>query len=411
VKKKKLKIAIFHLAFFYSGGGEKLILEEMKELKRRAYKVDCFSPVVERKQCFPDIIGKFNVRQLFPRFPRAIRHQETLEIILTCLFFPLIASRFRKYDVILGANQPGPWFAWIVKKLYGVPYIIYLAQPTRILYPRKIDDKEGLWLKDRARLFPLLVKLTKPFIKWADKVSIKEADRMLVNGKYMAEILEKTYEKKPVVCPAGANLTKKLVNNRWHGTIKSNGFVIRKPYILLTNRHFPHKKFEYAIKAMSEIIKKVSSASLIITGNPTEYTQELKKLANKFSLQKKIVFTGFITEKDLTKLYANAAVYVYTSPEEDFGMGVIEAMAAGVPVVAWNKAGPSTTVVNGQTGFLIKPYSQSQFTKKIVYLLKKKEENISMGKKAVTHIRKNYTYRKHNDILETELIKTVSMKT
>lgn len=403
MKKKKLKIAIFHLAFFYSGGGEKLILEEMKELKRRGYQVDCFSPVVEKNQCFPDIIGKFNIKQLFPRFPRMIRHQETLEIILTCLFFPLIASKFRKYDVILGANQPSPWLAWIVNKLYGVPYIIYLAQPTRILYPRQIDDKEGLWVKDKTRLFPSLVKLTKPFIKWADKISIQEADKMLVNGRYMAKILEKTYGKKPVVCPAGANLTKKTVNNRWHGKIKSNGFIINKPYIFLTNRHFPHKKFEYVVKVMPEIIKKVPSVNLIIAGNPTEYTQELKKLVNKLSLQQKIVFTGFITEKDLTNLYTNAALYVYTSPEEDFGMGVIEAMAAGVPVVAWNKAGPSTTIINGQTGFLVKPYSQSQFTKKIIYLLREKEKNILMGKKAIAHVRRNYTYNKHNDILEKTL--------
>ena len=50
----KLRIAIFHLGFFYSGGGEKLVLEEIRGLRALGHEVTCFAPYVDRERCFPD---------------------------------------------------------------------------------------------------------------------------------------------------------------------------------------------------------------------------------------------------------------------------------------------------------------------------------------------------------------------
>lgn len=402
--KRKLRIAIFHLAFFYSGGGEKMVLEEIRELKKRGHKVDCFTPTIDRKLCFPDIINNYKIRTFFPPLPKIIPHRESLEILFASTFFPIIAGRFIKYDVILGANQPGPWFAWWIHKLLKKPYIIYLAQPTRILYPRKVDQEEGVWVKHKAYILPFLVKLGRPFIKWADKVSIGKADQMLVNGDYIGEVLKRTYKKNYTSCPAGAYPVSKKNKKRWDGSISVNGLKINKPYILITNRHFPQKKFQYAIEALVRILKEIPNVSLVISGNPTNYTQFLKKMSRKRKVEKNVIFTGFVPEKYLADLYKNAAVYVYTSPQEDFGMGIIEAMAAGIPVVAWNRGGPATTIVSGKTGYLVKPYSQKEFAEKIIYLLKNKKENIEMGEKAWERVKKKYTYDKHIDTIEKSLL-------
>jgi Mg2+ transporter MgtE len=72
-----------------------------------------------------------------------------------------------------------------------------------------------------------------------------------------------------------------------------------------------------------------------------------------------VLFLGAITEEELNRLYEGAAVYVYPAPEEDFGMGVIESMAKGVPVVAWNQAGPTVTLGSG-TGHLVEPLESRQ---------------------------------------------------
>ncbi|MFC1625958.1 hypothetical protein ACFL1Q_02875, partial [Patescibacteria group bacterium] len=65
---QKLKIAIFHLGFFFSGGGEKLVIEEASGLTKRGHQVDIYAPVIDKKKCFPDIIGKIKTHSLFPSF-------------------------------------------------------------------------------------------------------------------------------------------------------------------------------------------------------------------------------------------------------------------------------------------------------------------------------------------------------
>ena len=78
-----------------------------------------------------------------------------------------------------------------------------------------------------------------------------------------------------------------------------------------------------------------------------------------------VLFLGAVTEDELNRLYEGAAVYVYPAPEEDFGMGVIESMAKGVPVVAWNQAGPTVTVAPG-TGCLAEPLEVADYAAGIV---------------------------------------------
>ena len=162
----------------------------------------------------------------------------------------------------------------------------------------------------------------------------------------------------------------------------------------------PQKRFEYAIKALPFVVKKFPDISLVVPGPFTSYTNELKKLAKSLNVFQNIIFPGQISEGLLQKLYQESAVYVYTSPEEDFGMGIIEAMGWGVPVVAWNHAGPTVTVVNNKTGYLAKPYSVEDFAKKIVSVISDKNKRVELGKNAWEHVKKNFSWQKHVDILE-----------
>ena len=406
-----MKIAISHLAFIYSGGGEKLVLEEAKGLTERGHQVSIFSPVMDRKNCFPDIIHKFDIRTL-PNLPSVIPQWEVFQVLLACVLAPALAFRFKAFDVILAANQPSLWLALWVKKFFGVPYVGYLAQPTRVLHQRKIDRETGLIFAKKWGFLPAtyLMKLAKPLGNWIDKVSIKKADLVLANGEYARRVLEKTYKIKAVSCPAGAYpLTKSLnYSGRLRGFLKVNGKTVSKPYILLTNRHFPQKRFEYAITALPAILKKNPNLSLIITGGETDYTQNLKNLVKQLSLEEKVVFLGLVKEKDLDKLYFQAAVYVYTAPEEDFGMGMVEAMAHGVPVVAWNNGGPVGIVIDGKTGFLAKPFEVADFADKIAQLLDDKKLGERMGRAGFERVKKGFGWEKHITTLEKEMQKVIS---
>jgi glycosyltransferase involved in cell wall biosynthesis len=105
-----------------------------------------------------------------------------------------------------------------------------------------------------------------------------------------------------------------------------------------------------------------------------------------------------VTESELQKLYEGAAVYVYPAPEEDFGLGVLEAMARGVPVVAWNQAGPTVTVGPG-TGYLAEPLEVGDFARDVALLLDDPAANQAMGARAFDWARR-FDWERHLDILE-----------
>jgi glycosyltransferase involved in cell wall biosynthesis len=66
-----------------------------------------------------------------------------------------------------------------------------------------------------------------------------------------------------------------------------------------------------------------------------------------------VVFRGALDSNSLADAYRQAAVAVFTPHGEEFGLAPLEAMASGVPVVAWREGGLQETVVDGQTGFLV----------------------------------------------------------
>ena len=402
-----MKVAIFHLAFVYSGGGERLVLEEARGLEKADHQVSIFAPVVDKKSCFPDIINQFKIKPFLPPLPSFLPEWQSLQVLLTCILMPLIAHRFKDYDVILAANQPSLWLAWIVKRLYKVPYLAYLAQPTRFLYPRKVDREVGLRFIRRSLFSPVVVLmyLSKPLIRGDDRTSVKKADLILANGKYMSGVLEDVYQVSVTSCPAGAYPAEsvKSYQERLAGCLEVEGQLIKKPYLLLTNRHFPQKKFEYAIFSFEKVIKDHPLLRLVITGEETIYTDKLKRLVKERSLEGKVLFLGFVGEGALEVLYRNAAVYLYTAPQEDFGMGIVEAMACATPVVAWDKAGPTGIMVDGVNGLLIKPFDVTRFAAGITRVVGERGLGEKLGLAAWEEIKRKFSYEKHVRAVEKGL--------
>lgn len=403
ITKSKLKIAVFHLAFMYSGGGERLVLEEVKRLRNRGHEIDVFTSLLNERECFPEMIKKFGIQNYMPPIPYIYSHHGSLQILISCSLIPFYAHKFRHYDVIFAANQPSLWMAWVVKKMYAVPYVSYLAQPTRFLYPRKIDKETGLFFlkKENNSISVYLMKVFRKFIKWADDRGIRGSDNILVNGPYMTKLLQKLYKVKTQSCPAGANLVSNPVTiaARQHGNLSVNKLTIKKPYLLITNRHASQKKFEYGIMILPSLLVEFPNLSLVITGAKTYYTETLQRLIEEMHLEDRVIFTGFTNDRNLRSLYKNASIYLYTAPEEDFGMGVIEAMGAGTPVVAWNKAGPTGTVIDSQTGFLVKPFDTLEFASKVLMILRNKQLAREMSAKSLKHSQ-NFSWKKHIEGIE-----------
>jgi glycosyltransferase involved in cell wall biosynthesis len=410
MKRKKGKIAIFHCGFIYSGGGERIVLEEAIGLKRRGWEVSVFAPTLDPKKCYPEFVKKLQVKTFLPQLPRWFSYRFAFLMAASSLLAPIFFWRFAKFDAFLGANQPGAWIAFVISRILRKPYIVYLNQPNRLIYPRKVDLECGYQTERSYYFLDLIIKKIKPFVMWADKISFTRAHFMLTNGDYIGKIIEKIYSRNVIDCPAGAypkafSFLRLNPHTAYEGqfgikNIAGKTFKIEKPYVLITNRHDPQKRFEYVILAFVKVLAHVPYSSLIIPGPATSHTPNLVKMAKKLGILDKVIFTGQIKEVDLQKLYREAAAYCYPSPEEDFGMGVMEAASWGVPTVAWNNAGPTVTVVNGETGFLAKPFDISDYADKIIYLLKNSTKRAQMGKAAWQRAKEVFFWDRHIEILE-----------
>jgi glycosyltransferase involved in cell wall biosynthesis len=129
-------------------------------------------------------------------------------------------------------------------------------------------------------------------------------------------------------------------------------------YCLYIGNYRHHKNLDGLIKSFSLV--KDKELKLLISGKGNEH---LKYLVKQCDLEKRVVFTGFIENKDLLKYYSNSEVVVVPSFCEGFGLPALEAMSCGAPVISSN-LGALPEVV-GDAGVYIDPYSLSSIAEAI----------------------------------------------
>lgn len=93
------------------------------------------------------------------------------------------------------------------------------------------------------------------------------------------------------------------------------------------------------------------------------------------SLKRKIDYRGYVSEEELMSLYSNALFTAFPFTDEPFGWVPLESMACGTPVLAYNKQGPSETIVDKVTGWLVD--GTDEFVKKAVEIWNRKNTGIT----------------------------------
>ena len=376
-----LRVGIIHMGFFYSGGGERVVLTQAHELMKMGHYVTVYAPTLNG-DCFPELQKGLNLVELSSYLPENVPVRSALGMVSSSFVTP-----FRDLvdnDVIIAHAQPSNWIAYRLKKRYGIPYISYLHQVNRFFKPRSIDKSSG-WKTNNNIAFLELLHKGNFIIKYLDKLSISYADKVLTNSNWIRAQICKYYHIDPVVCYPGAELER----------FSPRDSKSCKRFILSTNRHFPQKRIDYLIQVMRGIVEKYDDIHCLITGGFTNHTSDLLKLREKYDLTRNVHFTGKLSSHQLDALYGKSYTYAYTSPEEDFGLGPVESGASGVPSIVWDNAGPRETVIDGVTGFRIKPFNVEEMTKRHIQLLEDEELRNRMGENAYYYVNTKFTWKSH----------------
>jgi len=172
-----------------------------------------------------------------------------------------------------------------------------------------------------------------------------------------------------------------------------------KKVIVSVGRLVHRKGQDFLIESMSQILKKVPSAHLLLVGQGP-YRKRLEKLANKYSLQKNITFIGRIQYKDLPGYICVGDLFAMPSRSrfaglevEGLGIVYLEASACGLPVIAGASGGAPDAVIEGVTGFVVDGTNTEKIANRAIQLLLDEKLRISMGSAGRAWIEKEWRWQ------------------
>lgn len=126
------------------------------------------------------------------------------------------------------------------------------------------------------------------------------------------------------------------------------------------------KGLKYLVEAFAKVAEKKENTKLAIVGEGPE-RKNLEKLIKNLKIDNKVVLTGILNEH--ARLLNSADLFVLPSVKESFGMTVVEAMDAGIPIIGSNVGGIPEIIENGKTGLLVEPRDSHSLADKIQELM------------------------------------------
>jgi glycosyltransferase involved in cell wall biosynthesis len=329
---------------------------------------------VEFRAITPEIAGRDLVRYSeseYARFCRTFEADAMREIV-----------RYDPETTVVLSNDvsEGPDFEELASRgfrvftIYHVDVVAYIAD----IYLRGWIAPETTVRWER-RIRPLLPKITR-LIWEKQEASVRHSRGLIVPSEGMREVLARCYpgcESKVHVMPWGI----------WEsgGAASPDGLraefgVAPEDKVLLTlSRISPEKGQDVLLESLLAWDPPVW---LFICGAPAfmrgeRYFDRLKTLASKFR-RMRVVFPGHVTGERKREFFSLADLYLFPSRHESYGLTALEALSAGLPVVAFDTAG-SRSVVRPEFGEIVRP-EQARFA--IERLLEDPDRRASMSQAA-----------------------------
>lgn len=329
-RSKKLKVAIVCDWLTGIGGAERVVLELHRMYPDAPIYTSQYDP--SAIDWFKDAdVRTTRLQTLSPRLKK---------------FLPLLRARefshldLSGYDLVIsssGAEAKG------VKTGKDTVHICYCHSPTHYYWIRHDEylEKPGFprgfnWL---ARLGLRL--LANPLKRW-DRRAARRPDYFVANSTHTQSMIKRYYRRdSDVIFPPVETDRFKLPGN-----VKPplrHGFVV-------AGRQTPYKRFDLAIEACNEL-----KVPLVVIGDGPDH-RRLERLAGR-----SVTFLTNTNDLEMAGHFQSALGYIMPNMD-DFGIVAVEALAAGTPVIAYNKGGALDYVAEGKTGLFFERQTVKQLT-------------------------------------------------
>lgn len=242
-------------------------------------------------------------------------------------------ARQRRLDVL---HSPG----FVAPLLAPCPSVVTVLDLIYLEFPETFPFLARQWMRflvrhssRRARAVIALSRYSRDEILWALDVPFWKIRAIYLGGG------------EERAAPAAAGEEEEILKN--HG--------IASPYLLTVAASHPHKNLVRLLEAYYRLEEKDRYQLVVLGVRHNRYGARLLQTVERLDLDRRVVFTGWIPERDKEIIYTRAACTVFPSLLEGFGLPVLESMRYGVPVACSDL--PSLAEVAGEAACLFDPYS------------------------------------------------------
>jgi len=364
----KPRILIFSTAYLPFVGGAEVAIKEITDRLGDKYEFEMLTARLDSKLPKKERIGNVLVHRFGDKL--------TLALFGVFKIFALGKSRFGLPNRGSSISQAKSGFDlfWSVQASYasGPAYIYNILkfwQKVPIVLTLQEGDSEEHLTKRHFGLINL---------SW--KLAVPRSTKITVLSNYLAERAVKYGAlTKPEIIPNG--VAEDFFREQWKG---------RDGKTIVTTSRLVHKNaVDILIQAMTEL---PDSALWIAGEGPLRSDLESQVLRSDLGIRVK--FLGTVSRADLPKLLASSDIFVRTSRSEGLGVSFLEAMAAGIPVIATPVGGITDFLRDRETGLFCKVDDPKDLAEKVKELAGNEDLREKVVRNARELIREKYTWEK-----------------
>jgi len=198
---------------------------------------------------------------------------------------------------------------------------------------------------------------------------ILDSERIITISHHSKNDLIRYYrvpEQKIDVTYLGASKNYTKLDDQIVNSIKKK-YNLNFPFVLSVGTLEPRKNIPSLIRAFALIRKKIPELKLVIVGQKGWGYANIFRMLTDLNLVQDVIFLQYLPHEDLPAIYNAAALFVYPSLYEGFGLPPLEAMQCGIPVITSNTS--SLPEIMGDSGIMVDPLDIDDLADKMSLLL------------------------------------------
>jgi len=233
---------------------------------------------------------------------------------------------------------------------FSIPKVSLIHDLLCVDLPEVVDDRRRKWIKNNS---DLIARSSQKIIT----VSNFSKKRIMEEYKLPDDLVQTIHIK----------LASRIKNNSLQNeaTILKKYDLTKRNYLIYTSSWWVHKNHKRLLEAFAKFLSaSPSNVKLIVVGQfDNDIILPIKNMSIYPIIKDNVIFTGFVPDEELNILLSNAMAMVFPSLYEGFGMPIIEAMNAGVPVICSNAG--SLPEVAGKAALFFDPYNINEIASAI----------------------------------------------